>query len=270
MYKKIRLLLFVAISAVYISVALNNSSFAQDEKTVGIEKKYKLSEANIDSPNDGGDSATNDNSPEAKKDIAYEVLGRKLTSQEKELYGNLSAEELKNQLLYKEQTLVIVRALLVIGEGKDSGDILQILPNTKLRTFTELVNDFTGYKEKYGSVLAGIQSEFVYNIKDDEQAFKKAAALAYETVFGVPKEQQDAEGITNFLKAKQALTYSKMISAFTDSLTPEDKKKMLFKALDSIKRPDLKTNEKFVNKILEQTFTYEALMELLNEIPSSK
>ena len=266
MYKKIKLLLFIAVSIVCASATINNLSFAQDEKNSGIEKKYKISQANLDSADDDGDSAANDNLPEAKKSSAYEVLGRKLTPQEKDLYGDLSAEELKNQLLYKEQTLVIVRALLIIGEGKDSGEILQILPNTKLRTFTELVNDFTDYKEKYGSVLTGIQSEFVYNIKDDEQAFKKAAALAYETVFGISKEQQDAEGITNFLKAKQALTYSKMLSAFTESLTPEDKKKMLFKALDSIKRPDLKTNEKFVNKILEQTFTHEALIKLLDQI----
>lgn len=235
---------------------LSNISFAQDATTTKQHNKATTSE-------ESNDIGVINNIP------AYKVLGRKLTPQEKTLYGNLDADELKNQLLYKEQTLVIVRALLVIGESKEVKEILEILPNTKLKTFSELVNDFIHYKEKYGSVFIGVQSEFVYSIKDDEKAFENAAAKAYESVFGIKKEQQNTQSILNFLKAKEAFTYSKMISTLVETLTPEDKKKMLFKALDSIKRPDLKSNEKFVIKILEQTFTHETLMKLLEQINSN-
>lgn len=245
------------ISTLFILLFLNNISFAQNDNALSKEQNKAIINEESD------DIGTISNTP------AYKVLGRKLTTQEKALYGTLDIEELKSQLLYKEETLVIVRALLVIGEGKDAKEILDILPNTKLKTFTELVNDFTNYREKYGSVLTGIQSEFVYNIKDDEQAFKNAATKAYESVFGIKKEQQNIESILGFLKAKEALTYSKMVSALVETITQEDKKKMLFKALESIKRPDLKSNEKFVSKILEQSFTYEALMKLLEQINSN-
>ena len=203
-----------------------------------------------------------------RQNPAYEVLGRKLTRVEQEAHGNLSKNDLKNSILHREQRLVAVRALIAVGASKDIKEIIDVLPLTKLRTYVELLTYFNHLKEKYGSVLGGIKAEYVYSIVDDEQAFKQAAIKAYETTFGVPKEQQSVEDIVNFLKAKEAFTYSRMVAELVATMEYEDKQRMLFKALDEIGRSDLKNNNKFVNKLLEQDFTHESLKKLLEQIPS--
>lgn len=204
-----------------------------------------------------------------KQSSAYETLGRKLTEKEKKLYQDSSPEELKSQLLYKEQKLVIVRSLLAVGEGESIKDVLKILPQTKPQTYTELVSYFGTLQDKYGDVLTGLETTLVYK-GDDEQAFANAASKAYEAAFGVPKEEQDKEKIVSFLKANKVVTYSQMIEALISSMTDEDKKNLLFKVLDEVGRPDLKKNEKFVGKILSQDFTYENLKRLLREIGKAK
>ena len=202
---------------------------------------------------------------------AYEVLGRKLTEQEKDLYGDLDATTLKDQLAHREQRLIIVRALIAVGEDSDDiGQILKILPQTKLKTFKELVSYFNGLIERYGTVLDGLQAEIVYNIKDDEQAFKQAAGKAYETVFGIKKDKQNLESIVSFLKSNNALTYTKMVAALTEQMTDDDKKELLNRALTEIGRSDLKQNQVFMDKILAQKFTYENLKRLLQELSKTQ
>ena len=203
-----------------------------------------------------------------KQNPAYEVLGRELTRKEQDLYGNVNKEELKSSLLHREQRLVAVRALVAIGASEDIREIIDILPLTKLRTYVELLTYFSHLQEKYGSVLDGIKAEYVYNIVDDEQAFRQAAGKAYEITFGIPKEKQSIEDIVNFFKAKEAFTYSRMVAELVATMEEADKQRMLFKALDEIGRPDLKGNEKFVRKILEQDFTHESLKALLEQIPA--
>jgi len=206
-----------------------------------------------------------------KVSAAYEVLGRALTDAEKDLYEGLDPKELKQELLPKEQRLVIARALLALGEGQNVEVVLKILPILKLETFSEFLNKFKLYKEEYGSVVDGLLFTLVYNIKDDEQAFKHASARAYEEVFGIPKEKQNTSEIINFLKENNALTYSKMIAALMETMTPEVKKRILFKILDEIDRKDLKLNEKFVEKMLGQKFfTHESLKRLLEQVGTSK
>lgn len=205
-----------------------------------------------------------------KQSAAYIVLGRELTKAEKDLYGGLTVAEIKSELLHREQRLVVVRALLAVGEGESIKEVLEILPLSKLQTFADLLTEFKEYMEKYGSVLSGIKTELVYNIKDNEQAFKQAASKAYLVVFGTPKEKQNIQEITSFLQENNALTYSKMIAALMESMTPEIKKDMLFKTLDEIGRADLKNNKDFVEKILAQKFTYENLKKLLGQIGPKK
>lgn len=206
---------------------------------------------------------------EEDKDHAYEVLGRGLTKREKEAHGQLSEEALKRNILPREQKLVLVRALLAVGAGEHAREILNIFPLSELKTFRELVNYFTELKEKHGRVDIGIKTEFVYNIKDSEQAFKNAARVAYYEVFGIEEGEQDLGKITNYLESKGAYTYSKMIKAFLDSMTPEVKEKLLFKALDDLGLSHLKENQNFVEKILGQKFTYQNLIKLLKQIPAS-
>lgn len=201
-----------------------------------------------------------------KHSLSYEVLGRELTDREQESYRNtLSKEDLKN-ILSGEQKLAIVRALITVGEKDSIKDVLGIYSISKLQTYSELVDYFNGMIEKYGSVKTGIEDEYVYNIKDNGQAFEKAASKAYETVFGIPEDKQNKDQIFSFLTQSNALTYSKMIQALMQTITPDIKKQILFNALDQIGRPDLKTNDKFVTKMLEQQFTYKNLTELLKEL----
>lgn len=199
--------------------------------------------------------------------MAFDVLGRELTKREKEAYGeHLSKHDLKN-ILAGEQRLAIVRALITVGEENSTKQVLNVYSVSELKTYSELVEFFTGLKEKYGSVKTGIESEFVYNITDNDQAFKKAASRAYETVFGIPEDKQEnKEQTATFLTQSKATTYSKMVQTLMQTLTPDLKKQLLFNALDQIGRPDLKTNENFVNKLMEQEFTHEHLMELFKEL----
>ena len=204
-----------------------------------------------------------------KHSLAFEVLGRDLTQREKENYGDdLSKEELKN-ILAGEQKLAIVRALITLNSEDSVKEVLDIYRVSSVQTYNELVNYFSGLIEKYGSIKAGIESEFVYNIKDNGQAFRKAAFKAYETVFGVPEDKQNKDQILIFLTQNNALTYSKMIQTLMQTITPEAKKQILFSALDTTGRPDLKMNNKFVKKMLEQDFTYENLMKLFKELKNS-
>ena len=201
-----------------------------------------------------------------KHTLAYEVLGRELTQREKDTYGDsLTKEDLKN-ILAGEQKLAIVRALITLDSEDSTKDVLNVYHISKVQTYTELVSYFSGLIEKYGSVKTGIESEYVYNIKDNEQAFRKAASKAYETVFGIPEDKQNKEQIFNFLIQSNALTYSKMIRILMKTITPDIKKQMLFNALENIGRPDLKTNDKFVKNMLEQEFTYKNLTELLKDL----
>ena len=201
-----------------------------------------------------------------KHSLAYEVLGRELTQREKGNYGDsLTKEDLKN-ILAGEQKLAIVRALITLDSEDSTKDVLDIYRISNVQTYSELVNYFSGLIEKYGSVKTGIESEYVYNIRDNEQAFRKAASKAYETVFGIPEDKQNKEQIFNFLIQSNALAYSKMIRILMKTITPDIKKQMLFNALENIGRPDLKTNDKFVKKMLEQEFTYKNLTELLKDL----
>ncbi len=272
------------------ALTFNNNLFAQEqnetEKTLeqrAFEVEETPNQEETEEPIDNNEEEQTEESvageEEAKDDskeehielrkqehsTAYNVLGRELTKNEKSLrYNELSGSELKSQVLYKEQRLVIVRALLALGEGNNSKEILEKWTDSKPKTFTELVTQFTEFKEKYGSVLEGVNFTFVYNIKDDKQAFEKAAAKAYETVFGVPMEKPN--DIYNYLNQKEATTYSKMIQALLQAMSPQAKQDMLFRALDNVGRPDLKENKEFVRKILSQQFTYENLKTLLADL----
>ncbi len=204
-----------------------------------------------------------------KHGLAFEVLGRELTERERNNYGDsLSRADLKN-ILAGEQRLAIVRALITVGADDSVKGVLAVYPVSKLQTYSELVERFSGLIEKYGSVKVGIESEYVYNIKDAGQAFKKAASKAYETVFGIPEDKQNKDRIFTFLTQSNALTYSKMIQVLMQTITPEIKKQILFSALDQTGRPDLKTNNKFVQKMLAQQFTYANLMELFKELKNT-
>ena len=201
-----------------------------------------------------------------KHSLAFEVLGRELTQREKDNYGNnLGEEDLKN-ILAGEQRLAIVRALITVDSEDSVKDVLNIYQVSKVQTYSELVDFFSRLIEKYGSVKAGIESEYIYNIKDNEQAFRKAASKAYETVFGIPEDKQNKEQIFTFLTQNNALTYSKMIQTLMQTITPKMKKEILFSALKEVGREDLKTNDQFVNKMLEQDFTYENLIKLFEEL----
>ena len=198
---------------------------------------------------------------------SYYVLGRDLTGKEKEATGgNLTKQEITNTILPNEQKLVIVRALIATGSSADIKRILDVYSPSGLKTFEELVYFFNGLKEKYGSVKIGIESKFVFNITDDQEAFKKAAAKAYENVFGIPEEKQEKDKIINFLIQNNALTYSKMVSVLIFSMTPDMKKQLLFNVLEEVGRPDLKNNKQFVDKLLAQELTYESLISLLREV----
>jgi hypothetical protein len=203
---------------------------------------------------------------EVRHGLALQVLGRRLTQREKASFGGDPSEgELKNNLLSREQRLVLVRALITIGET-DIKYVLGAYHFSKLQTYSELVERFSELTEKYGSVKAGIESEYISNIKDDKEAFKKAASKAYETVFGIPKDKQNEAEILAFLTQNKALTYSKMLQVLMQTITPEIKKQILFSALDQVGRADLKPNDKFTKKMLEQDFTYSNLIKLFQKL----
>lgn len=198
---------------------------------------------------------------------AYYILGRELTSKEKQAAGgSLTKEEITNTILPNEQKLVIVRALVATESSDDIERILSVYSTSGLKTFEELVQFFNGLKEKYGSVKTGIESEFVFNITDDQEAFKKAASTAYRNVIGITEDKQDKDKIIDFFVQNHALTYSKMVAVLVSSMTPDMKKQLLFNVLEEVGRPDLKNNKQFVDKLLAQELTYEYLIGLLREV----
>lgn len=274
MFNNKKLRLVVCFCTIFCFVCTNNFSYAQGESPGTSTKKYQIDESTFEDEEDGTGETSADVSPEEdehllrmKQNPAYEVLGRKLSEQEKDIYGKLSAKEIKEQLLHREQKLVLVRAAVATGASEDLEEILGLYDTTKLRTFTELVREFQGYIEKYGSLKEGLRAELVLKI-DDEQAFRQAALRAYYSVFGI--KSSEIEAISKFLKAHDAITYSKMIETLARTLTPDDKKEMLFRALEQIGRPDLKQRKDFTEKLLSQNFTYETLLKLLKQIPAGQ
>ena len=204
---------------------------------------------------------------------AYTVLGRELTHTEIQTHGgSLTTSDIQHAFLSHEQKLVIVRALIAVGAGNDVNRVLQVYHFSGLKTFAELVHFFRALEDKYGSVKAGIESEFVYNMTDDREAFRKAAAKAYTVVLGVKEEEQEKEQIYEYFKQREAKTFSEMQAVLLASLETDSqlKQKILFDALDEVGRSDLKTNKKFVKKILKQQFTHQQLMELLQGVTDKK
>ncbi|MBI2996372.1 MAG: hypothetical protein HYY52_06670 [Candidatus Melainabacteria bacterium] len=208
-----------------------------------------------------------------QRSIAASVLGRELTQREKDSLGNdYTKHDVEIAFLANEQRLVIVRALLACGVPEENiKEILIIYQVSKLQTFKELVDYFTDLKERHGSVIDGIRDEFILNIKDYEQTFKKAAVRAYEIVFCIKLEvENDIQQVVGFLKEQEALTFSKMVEVLMSALTPKQKEEMLFKALDKVGRSDLKENKEFTEKILAQEFTCENLSRMLQELGPAK
>ena len=280
MIKRLKKLFPIELIIVTVLLCANLQSFAQTEPASSEEKATVTvtgdngQEDTVETTNQQQDETTKnedtnkgiETQARTKHSLAYEILGRELTRREKDNYGDgLSTTDLKN-ILAGEQRLVIVRALITVGADDSVKGVLDVYPVSKLQTYSELVERFSGLTEKYGSVKAGIESEYVYNIKDDGQAFKKAASKAYETVFGIPEDKQNKDQIFNFLTQSNALTYSKMIQVLMKTITPDVKKQILFNALDQIGRSDLKTSDKFVKKMLAQQFTYANLMKLFQEL----
>ena len=209
---------------------------------------------------------------EEKANASHEVLGRKLTTKEQNLYLNLTREDkvdaFKNDILPREQNLVVVRALIAVGESGNATEILNYLHFTETKTYSKILDDFTKLKEKYGSVRKGLEAENKFKLSE-EDIFKDTALKAYKTVFGTDEEDLTSEEKTqlfNFLRSKEALAYTKMIEALVKSLTEQDKKSILFGLLSEIGRPDLKENQEFQKKILEQEFTHENLKKLLEPL----
>lgn len=254
-FKKKSLINFI-LSIILLINGFNGIVFAQDENN----------DASQTEEDAGSQEETSESTPTAYEDSpAYKVLGRHLTDAEEENYGSLDEEGLKNQRLHIEQRLVIVRALISIGEGNEVEDVLNKMPTIR-KTFLELVEEFTDLKEKYGTVIKGVNSVYVSNNQDDEYAFNEAAHEAFETVFCKALEGEEEAQFLKYFKAKNSLTYSKMVLELQATMTDEVKKSILFKILNEIGRPDLKANKKFVDKILGQTFTCANLSKLLKEV----
>ena len=152
--KKALLIKAIFIGLLSFTLTSNNSFYAQEPNQPGDKAKeesaeeqaFENDEANNEDEADeengaqAGESTTEEEETETeapdqnlqarkiqehKQSPAYIVLGRKLTDNEKEVYKGLTVRELKDQLLYKEQRLVVVRALLAVGEGSNSKEILE-------------------------------------------------------------------------------------------------------------------------------------------------
>ena len=270
MTKNLKKLLCTQFIIFIVVFCANLKSIAQTEQITTPDGK-----ATVTITGEGADEEKTTEPPQAGEtnqetethSLAFEVLGRELTQREKENYGDgLGIDDLKNNILAREQKLAIVRALITLNSANSAKAVLDVYHISKVQTYSELIDYFSRLIERYGSVKEGIESEYVYNIKDDEQAFRKAAFKAYETVFGIPEDKQNKDQILAFLTQNNALTYSKMIQTLMQTITPAVKTQILFNALDQIGRPDLKTNDKFIKTILKQEFTYENLMELLKNL----
>lgn len=250
-FKK-QFLINLILSLVLLTNGFNGATFAQDgNESTGEEDTEEAEE--VKKPSTDEDSA------------AYRVLGRQLTDAEESNFGSLDEEGLKNQRLHIEQRLVIVRALISIGEGDEVEDILNKMPAVR-KTFTELVEEFTELKERYGTVIKGVNSVYVSNNNNDEFAFNEAAHEAFETVFCKVLEGEEEAQFLKYFKDKNSLTYSKMVLELQATMSDDVKKSILFKILNEIGRQDLKANKKFVDKILSQTFTCANLSKLLKEV----
>lgn len=259
------------VSSVLTLSCFNQTSFAQVAPEV-FEDSDADNEATAEKPQTKSEENEGEQylSDISKRSNAYRVLGRELTSPElRALNGvTLTYNQIIDNYLYKEFHLAVIRAAITVGEAKNASEILKIYHPNKENPYEEVVKDFVNYREKYGSVLKGLESE--ENLKlDDEKIFEDTALEAYEEVFGIKSDDltnEDKQDLFNLLKGKNALTYTKMIVVLTDSMTQKDKKDILFSLLDEIKRSDLKKNQKFVTKILEQKFTYKNLKKLLQEL----
>jgi len=250
--KKIFLL---SIISLFLMFSGFSASYAQDEGAAAVQDDEQ--QANDEQE---ADDANKYNNP------AYRVLGRNLTDAERILYPEESEEGIKNYVLYKEQRLVIVRALGAIGESSAIPIVLERVPNTGNRTFTELVEFFTELKEKYGKVTTGVNKIYVSNITNDDVAFKAAAHEAYANVFCNDLSAESEAKILKYFKDENALTYSKMVVKLQSTMTDDIKKAILFRILGEIKRNDLRTNQNFVKKIVGQSFTCDNLRRLLKEV----
>lgn len=261
----------IIISSVTALCSFNQASFAQIAPKVFEDSDVSDEETPADEKaKDEGNEGEQYLSDISKHSNAYRVLGRELTSPElRALNGvTLSYQQVIDNYLYKEFHLAVIRAAITVGEAKNASEILKIYHPNKEKPYEEVVKDFVNYREKYGSVLKGLESE--ENLKlDDEKIFEDTALEAYEEVFGIQSDDltnEDKQDLFVLLKGRDALTYTKMIVVLTDSMTQKDKKGILFSLLDEIKRSDLKKNQKFVTKILEQKFTYKNLKKLLQEL----
>jgi hypothetical protein len=241
--KKIFLLSIISLFLIFSGFS---ASYAQDEDAAEIQEDDQQTD-DYDTP-------------------AYRVLGRNLTETESKLYQDQSEEAIKNYVLYKEQRLVIVRALGAVGEINAIDKVLERVPNTGDKTFTELVEFFTSLKEKYGRVSTGVDKVYISNIKDDDVAFRAAAHEAYANVFCNDLSAESEAKILKYFKDENALTYSKMVVKLQSTMTDDIKKAILFRILKEIKRGDLKTNQNFVKKIVGQSFTCDNLRRLLKEV----
>ena len=267
--------LIIIISCVITLLCFSQASFAQgkvpanvfadddnDNEAQGVDEKTQVK--------DEGSERDQYLSDISKHSNAYRVLGRELTPLElKALNGvTLNYQQVIDNYLYKEDHLVVIRGAITVGEAKNASEILKAYHPSKEKPYEEVVKDFLNYREKYGSVLKAVQSENNLRLNDQE-IFEDAALDAYEEVFGIQSDDltnEDKQDLFNLLKGKNALTYTKMIVVLIDTMTPKDKKDILFSLLDEINRADLKKNQKFTNKILEQKFTNKNLKKLLQEL----
>src|SRR3990167_5553720 len=111
------------------------ASFAQEDSPGDNTKNGHEMERQLELNDDGDDDAgPTDEEPDTTTmerkesgDPVYNVLGRKLTNAEKSLYTDATEDDIKNGLLHKEQRLVIVRALVSIGEGDDARNVLRLM-----------------------------------------------------------------------------------------------------------------------------------------------
>lgn len=293
-FRRLFLAKLILISTFAILLSLNESSFAQDKGNLPktVDKKIEepldddLGKA-IESGDQNNAEQAGDNNqtsepapkeeskppepviPEKQQSDFFRVLGREATLKEKQAYGKLTQKQIEEQFLYRESTLAPIRALLAIGEAKNISILQQYLQYEEPRTYLKWIEYFTDLKEKYGSVEKGINAEKNLRLSE-KQIFEGTALKAYKIVYGVSEEAlsvEDREQLFNFLKGKEATTLSKMVAALVKSMTPDEKKDLLFGLLDEINRPDLKKKSEFTGKILKQeVVTYEYLKELLKEL----
>ena len=234
----------------------NENEEQPEEETSKIEERQAPEKENEES----GLEYLNKQSP------AYRALGRELTPKERAAFGSkLTYDQIVSQFLHKEYRLVVIRVALALGESDDATQIAFQYQSAK--PYDQVYKEFLNCRETYGSILNCLKAQNLN--QPTEEIFEETALIAYYKVFGVKKEDltpKEKEWLFSFLKDNDALTLSKMIEVLVKSMTDNDKRQILFKLLNKIKRPDLKENKTFVNKILKQQFTYESLEKLLLEL----